>query len=1304
MRQAAGDAAVRVEKFTMVQHNVGGAFEGSEQSDWMTFTDFLDNLPPHVKLVALQETFRQDPTPPAMVSSGWQWFASIRHWAPNLRRGGGGVAILVRNGVSATALSTANFSADTEYPDAVTVHVTTDGGTCMVVTSLYVPPESTPEGRAAWQQAERHVMELHARVKAGAYGIDAQHSELAILGDLNARCGSGPQSAFANLRSSAGEPSAVVGWVSADTKPPSARGKLLASVCNMTELLPANAINIRKRASYTNEWKNAQGMSRTVIDYVLLSGRLWQAVVECDAHGNDPVVPHVADKLVSGCNGHRMLFTMLEFVVADNSVPSGGQRDRGGRPPDWKTLSEDAINRYAQRCHAAVQRVFDANPNVEFTVGELSVIIDDAARKELSRSAARRQIHVEAAAIRQQIRCLKTAKKRATDNAASREQRMAAMAECMHLRRELKRMTNAENEERYAVIRRSIMNVGRNNAKQAWALLNSVLGKGRARQPIPALRKPDGTLAVDMKERQALLRKHFARIALAPDINDPEFDVQHAKYIAERCAAIVAELAERRADSESEDNLDAPFKLSDLLKEVKAMPRHKAADMCGHQDEHIKELLRAYDAAIDNVDGDAEDTEERLGRQYPALKAWLGAFNDIFATGITPKAWLQARVEAIFKPGGDKADAGSYRGVTITNRLASALDRMILTRLQPFCIKRGMLGDSQFGFLKKKSTEQAVATLTMTLEARVMSGRTADGRTVYAAFLDVAKAFESVHREALIVRLYDNGVRGNLLRYISASSLLATSKAVSCNDASLDESSKFTETSGVCQGSVLAPFAFLLQGSANLIAALQLYHDDCGVTTRTGARIWSLSYADDIVLLATTKTGLQRMLDAAAGEMRRARMRFNPKKCKVVVFRGRNDPPPDAEVYLGETCLEVVPSFRYLGVELDQHILTPARVGVHPTQGAVVEAKMRRRAGIVYTASRSKALTPIECRQLYLSQQLTCAEYCCGITVRGVWPEVERLQLAAARVIIGLPSNCQSNAVCLNGEMGWWSADGRFAMGAIRLFRAIHDTAPTEPLRVAYEYYKSCCADAGHPDGTWTRRVLNILDSIGFLDVFHKGWPRGEHGGVRVPSDKQLIHTWQTDLWRRSLATHSSLETYAALHTQLEPVAYLRSTNASYRRTMFRLRTGYGPWAVNPAHRARMRADDANCPHCAAAGLQREQDVPHVLTGCVRYAGQQATINAAIHQHMDGRVLEWANDADITAERYTLLALGGEIPDRDAVGPGYSHTTIQEGRSAASMSRQSALQARNDLAAAIYNTLMVIGADCAQLAGYKDGL
>jgi hypothetical protein len=134
--------------------------------------------------------------------------------------------------------------------------------------------------------------------------------------------------------------------------------------------------------------------------------------------------------------------------------------------------------------------------------------------------------------------------------------------------------------------------------------------------------------------------------------------------------------------------------------------------------------------------------------------------------------------------------------------------------------------------------------------------------------------------------------------------------------------------------------------------------------------------------------------------------------------------------------------------------------------------------------------------------------------VRDAWPEVERLQLAAARVIIALPSNFQSNADCLNGELGWWNADDRCAMGTI------HDTAPTEPQRIAYEYYKSWCPEKGHPDGTWTRRVLIVLGRIGFADVFHYGWLRGEHGGLRVPSDKRLCTRGRRncgdDRWRRT--------------------------------------------------------------------------------------------------------------------------------------------------------------------------------------------
>jgi hypothetical protein len=113
--------------------------------------------------------------------------------------------------------------------------------------------------------------------------------------------------------------------------------------------------------------------------------------------------------------------------------------------------------------------------------------------------------------------------------------------------------------------------------------------------------------------------------------------------------------------------------------------------------------------------------------------------------------------------------------------------------------------------------------------------------------------------------------------------------------------------------------------------------------------------------------------------------------------------------------------------------------------------------------------------------------------------------------------------------------------------------------------------------------------------------------------------------------------------------------------------------------------DDRNCPDCAAHGLQREQYVKHTLLECLRYTDEQDVIAATVHEHMtDGRVMKWVNDAD-GATRYVLLMLGGEIPEiqiqiqiqnlpeRDAVSPGYSPHDPPRRTSVASTSRQAAL-------------------------------
>jgi hypothetical protein len=73
--------------------------------------------------------------------------------------------------------------------------------------------------------------------------------------------------------------------------------------------------------------------------------------------------------------------------------------------------------------------------------------------------------------------------------------------------------------------------------------------------------------------------------------------------------------------------------------------------------------------------------------------------------------------------------------------------------------------------------------------------------------------------------------------------------------------------------------------AADLINALRSTR--CRIRVGIGAPVCSISYADDIVLLASSRRKLQALLDAAHQNSRRNRYDFEPSKCEVVVFGGR---------------------------------------------------------------------------------------------------------------------------------------------------------------------------------------------------------------------------------------------------------------------------------------------------------------------------------------------------------------------------------------------------------------------------------
>ena len=92
-----------------------------------------------------------------------------------------------------------------------------------------------------------------------------------------------------------------------------------------------------------------------------------------------------------------------------------------------------------------------------------------------------------------------------------------------------------------------------------------------------------------------------------------------------------------------------------------------------------------------------------------------------------------------------------------------------------------------------------------------------------------------------------------------------------------------------------------------------------------GVRVSVLMYADDMVLLADSKEGLQRSIDAAYEYSRKWRFLFNVGKDKteVMVFHGkgagkkRRDEELEVRWELGGKRIGIVEKYVYLGVGID---------------------------------------------------------------------------------------------------------------------------------------------------------------------------------------------------------------------------------------------------------------------------------------------------------------------------------------------------------------------------------------------------
>lgn len=227
------------------------------------------------------------------------------------------------------------------------------------------------------------------------------------------------------------------------------------------------------------------------------------------------------------------------------------------------------------------------------------------------------------------------------------------------------------------------------------------------------------------------------------------------------------------------------------------------------------------------------------------IDALLYLYNLMWELSYTPPSWQTAVTILLYKKG-DRMDIGNYRPITLLNSLFKTWERLLTTLLSE------TLGGSspppnQFG--SQKGTSAPIAILVLRALLR-QAGAT--GQPVYAAQVDLNKAYNRVNRNLLWAKLLKMDVPTTLIQAIESTYTM-------CKEAiriGADEGDPYDLTMGLRQGSVLSPILFILY-TASLLEELNGHESGIETGHEILHRLNAIMFVDDLFTLSTNLKDLE---------------------------------------------------------------------------------------------------------------------------------------------------------------------------------------------------------------------------------------------------------------------------------------------------------------------------------------------------------------------------------------------------------------------------------------------------------------
>ena len=568
-------------------------------------------------------------------------------------------------------------------------------------------------------------------------------------------------------------------------------------------------------------------------------------------------------------------------------------------------------------------------------------------------------------------------------------------------------------------------------------------------------------------------------------------------------------------DEEVETFLDSEFTFDEIDKMVTNLKNKKA---CGND-----KILNEYICA----------TYNKLRPMYIAL------FNRVLEEGIVPESWLNGMILPIYKSKGDRNDPDNYRGITLLSCLGKLFTSVINERLNKYADKIALINENQAGFRKKYSTTDHIFLFKNVIDLHLKQKK---GKKLFCAFIDYRKAFDFVWRSALWYKLKKSGIKGKLFNII----VNMYKNIKSCVSINSECSDYFASTAGVRQGESLSPFLFAI-----FLNDLEDYllKSNCNAVEMSdmSAELWLkliiIMYADDTILIANSAINLQKGLNELESYCNKWKLKINNDKTKIMIFANRKVKKEQYNFKLGEDKLEIVDSFKYLGVHFSYN-------GKFTVAIDNLASMAERAMYSLFKKSRSLQL-PIDIQfHLFDKVVLPIMLYSCEVWGFSNISPLEKLHRKFCKMVLKLRSSTPN--VMIYGETGRFPLEVMVKIRMIKYWSRIVLGKKGKLSYISYNICKNHFFNHGL-ETDWISFLNKILTSINYVNWNYIEEHIAKHEVKMIGKD---IKDSYVQSWNESVQNSPSCQSlYKHIKFLFEPEFYLSKLPDSLRIYISKFRT-----------------------------------------------------------------------------------------------------------------------------------------------------